>query len=260
MFEKAFLKLGARVRVEASERIPAPVTIDIDRDRRGEFFLLKHSPQSVLDLTVLNVRPKERHLLLMSRVGKEKQKFLCGHDERHWFVAAIPESAPVSNVAQAMDALKPKEVREREERTAIRGKDRDRRRNSAFIRQGEWFFVPEPDLRVPEVLILKDEPLVRSRMGKPHIAEDCYRIGGEFVYVSHLAPEGLTEGAYRQRLHDDPSASRLTWTTMRRNPRVYVRGRISHPDHQTVVLTEWHRVYMNTETQAKANAAVVFLD
>jgi hypothetical protein len=260
MFDKAFLKMGARVRIEESERISSPVTIDIQRDRRGEFFLLKHSPKSALDLTILNVRPKDRHLLLMSRVGDEKQKFLCGHDERHWFVAAIPESAPVSNVAQAKAALKPTEVRQREERSAIPGKHRDRRRNRAFARQGEWFFIPEPALQVSELMILKDEPLVRSRMGKPHLAEYCYRTGGKLVYVSPMAPEGLSEEAYRKRLHDDPRASRIPWRTMRRNPRVYVRGRISHPDHATLVLAEWHRVYMNTETQAKANVAVVFLD
>jgi hypothetical protein len=260
MFEKAFLKLGARVRIEETDRISSPVTIDIQRDRRGEFFLLKHDSNVVPDLTVLNVQPKDRHLLLMSRVGNEKQKFLCGHDERHWFVAAIPESAPVSNVAQAKAALKPAQVLVREQRSAIRVKHRDRRRNRAFVRQGEWFFIPEPKLWVPELMVIKNEPLVRSRMGKPHRAEYCYRTGGKLVYVSQMAPEGLSEEAYRKRLHDDPRASRIPWRTMRRNPRVYVRGRISHPDHATLVLAEWHRVYMNTETQAKANAAVVFLD
>jgi hypothetical protein len=30
-----------------------------------------------------------RHLLLMAR-SWTKDKFLCGHDERHWFVCAVP--------------------------------------------------------------------------------------------------------------------------------------------------------------------------
>ena len=260
MLDNTFRKMGARVRIELFDGQTTPVMVDIQRDRQGEFFLLKHDANRAPEITILDVRPKERHLLLMSRFGKEKQKFLCGHDERHWFVAAIPESAPASNVAQAKAALKPTEVREHEVCLAIRGKQRDRRRNRAFIRQGEWFFIPEPELQVPELMILKNEPLVRSRMGKPHLAEECYRTGGQLVYVSRQAPEGLTEEAYRKRLRDDPSADRVAWRPMRRNPRVYVRGRISHADHKTVVLTEWHRVYMNTETQAKANAAVVFLD
>jgi len=37
-------------------------------------------------------------------------KFLCGHDERHWFVAAVPGRG-VSNVRTAMEALKPAAVR-----------------------------------------------------------------------------------------------------------------------------------------------------
>ena len=34
---------------------------------------------------------------------------------------------------------------------------------------------------------------------------------------------------------------------MRRNPRVYARGRIRHPDHATVTLDGWHEVFSNTE-------------
>jgi len=260
MFDVAFRKMGARVRMEGTARLAAGVTVDIQSDARGEFFLLRHAPDVAPDLTVLNIQPKDRHLLLMSRVGNEKQKFLCGHDERHWFVAAIPESAPVSNVAQAKAALKPVEVRRQEARAGIRPKLITRRRNPAFVRQGEWFFVPAPDVKVPELLILKHEPLVRSRMGKPHFAEECFRTGGELVYVARQYPAGLSEEKYRKLLRDDAGAKALNWQTMRRNPEVLVRGRISHPDHATVILTEWHRVYMNTETQAKANAAVVFLD
>jgi hypothetical protein len=49
--------------------------------------------------------------LLLVRGAGEKRKFLCGQDERHWFVAAIPESAPVGTVRQAKEALKPPDVR-----------------------------------------------------------------------------------------------------------------------------------------------------
>jgi hypothetical protein len=260
MIEEAFRKLGARVRVAPDSSISAGVTVDIGRDDRGEFFLLQHDAKVEPDLTVLNVRPQDRHLLLMVRAGNDKHKFLCGHDERHWFVAAIPESTPVSNVDQAKAALKPFAVRGREVRAGVRAKDKNRRRNRAFVRQGEWFFVPVPEAEISEMLILKHEPLVRSRMGKPHWAEYCYREGGKTVYVSQLAPQGLTEGEYRKRLHDDPSAGRILWRTMQRDPQVYVCGRITHPDHATVLLDGWHRVHMNTESKAKANAAVVFLD
>jgi hypothetical protein len=47
---------------------------------------------------------------------------------------------------------------------------------------------------------------------------------------------------------------------MRRNPGVYVKGRIRHPDHATIFLNGWHRVLMNTERQSKAMKNVAFLD
>jgi hypothetical protein len=47
---------------------------------------------------------------------------------------------------------------------------------------------------------------------------------------------------------------------MRRNSGVYVRGRVSHPDHRTIHLNGWHQVVMNTETQAPAMRNVAFLD
>ena len=47
---------------------------------------------------------------------------------------------------------------------------------------------------------------------------------------------------------------------MVRNPSVYVKGRITHADHATVVLDGWHRVEMNTETQSRAMRHVAFLD
>ena len=50
------------------------------------------------------------------------------------------------------------------------------------------------------------------------------------------------------------------WQVMRRNSEVYVKGRIRHPDHQTLVLPDWHRVVMNTENQSRAMQHVAFLD
>jgi hypothetical protein len=47
---------------------------------------------------------------------------------------------------------------------------------------------------------------------------------------------------------------------MRRDALAYVRGRVWHPDHKTIVLNGWHRVLMNTEYQAPGAPAVVFLD
>jgi hypothetical protein len=52
----------------------------------------------------------------------------------------------------------------------------------------------------------------------------------------------------------------MHWHTMTRNPGVYVRGRITHPDHKTNLLDCWHRVMMNTESQSSAMRNLAFLD
>src|SRR3989449_9438589 len=115
---------------------------------RGGFDIRFVGAGSEVDVEVVDVRPRERHLLLLVRDGDEKSKFLCGHDERHWFVAAIPESARgVTGVATAKVALQPEHVRAAVDRA--RPKDQFRRRNAAFVRQGEWFFVPAPELDPP---------------------------------------------------------------------------------------------------------------
>src|SRR5438477_5243903 len=107
-------------------------------------------------------------------------------------------------------------------------------------------------MAVNEKLILRNEPLIRGNGGKPHWAEFCYRTGGETVYVCARYANGVTEAEYRTMLLVKPTAKSWGWRTMRRNAGVYVRGRIRHADHGTVVLHSWHRVLMNTEGESKA--------
>ena len=47
---------------------------------------------------------------------------------------------------------------------------------------------------------------------------------------------------------------------MRRNRKLYVRGRVRHPDHRTVVLDGWNEVLSNTENLSHAMRNVAFLD
>lgn len=261
--ERAFQKMGARVKF--GDAIPQRIgtqwtwrnlSLDVRTDAKGEFFLVSRDRKAVEELVVLDVQPRDRHLLLLSREHGRKHRFLLGHDERHWFVAGIPEATPVSRVADAKLALKPEAVLARE--AGVRHKERDRRQNTARIRQGEWFFVPAADIKLNPLLVLRNEPLVRSRGGKPHMCEQLCRYGGETVYVSQIAPQGLTETEYRQV--SEARRARWSWRIMRRNPRVYARGRVRHPDHATVTLDGWHEVFSNTEHLSEAMRDVVFLD
>jgi len=259
-----FSRIGARLKVadrlSRRTRNFGVISLDVQTDRQGEFFEIVKQPGAEAEVTVLDVQPADRHLLLLVREGKEKSKFLCGHDERHWFVAGIPESAPVGNVWQAKEALKPAEVHSAQARHGLRGKARSRRKNAAYIRQGEWFFLPVARMAMDEKLVLRDEPLSRGNGGKPHWAEFCYRTGGVSVYVCSRYPNGVTEKQYQKIVAGNPKAKNWGWRTMQRNPGVFVRGRIRHPDHKTIMLHVWHRVLMNTEGQSKAMRNVAFLD
>ena len=160
---------------------------------------------------------------------------------------------------QAMDALQPKDVREALARDRVSSRKRYERKNRAFRRQGEWFFVPEPSLMVDETLVLRNEPLRRGA-GKPHLVEQLFRSGGETVHVCAKHPNGISEKEYAELLRVNPKAVRWGWRVMRRNPGVYARGTVRHSDHDTITLSFWHRVVMNTETQSRTMANVAFLD
>ncbi len=241
---------------------PQDFAVDIRRDGSGEFFELcvpTHLSE-VLDVCVMQVEPKQRHLLLGVRKTGEQpafDRFLCGHDEREWFVAAVPGGA--SNVRQAMEALQPQEVRTAIARNHVSSRKRYARKNRAFRRQGEWFLVPEPAVVVDEKLILRNEPLRRGS-GKPHIVEELVRSGGETVHVCRNHPNGVTPEEYRSILRRTPEAARWGWQVLRRNPGVYARGDVRHSDHATITLPFWHRVMMNTETQSRTMRNVAFLD
>jgi hypothetical protein len=73
--------------------------IDIRGDDKGEFFDIRLARDERVEYEVVDVRTDMRHLLLLGRREGKKEKYLCGHDERHWFVCAVPGPS-VSGVAQ----------------------------------------------------------------------------------------------------------------------------------------------------------------
>ncbi len=107
-----------------------------------------------------------------------------------------------------MEALKPAAVLREQKRKGVKHR-RHRRKTAAYVRQGEWFFLPRPMMHVVE-LASRNGQLVRGG-GKPHRVEWLYR------------PQGQDE--------------------------TFVRGAVSHPDHKTIYLQIWHRVVQNNEVQ-----------
>lgn len=253
-----FGRIGARVRLR-ERSIGGSIRLDIARDKEGQFFDILTIPGA--QARVIDVEPGLRHLLLLGSNTTpliDKRRFLCGHDEREWFVAAVPGRG-VTRVRQAMEALKPRLVQIEQERRGVRARDRLRRRTPAYTRQGEWFFVPAPTLAPRPQLVLRNEPISRGR-GKPHWVECLYREGGQTVMVCSHRPRGITLEEHRQLLLERPTAADWNWRPMRRNPFAYAKGTVRHPDHATIRLDGWHRVVMNTEGEAPGASSVVFLD
>ena len=187
LLDRKFRRMGARVKVGPPTGVMARnrqrVTIDIRRDAEGEYFEIRVPERGGPHVDAVDVQPRQRHLLLLVRDaqgpgGDDKQKFLCGHDERAWFVAAVPETAGASNVPTALAALKPPGVREAEARERVPAGRRNRRKNAAFVRQGEWFFIPAPALSVRGQEVRRNEPLSRGAGSKPHMCQYACRIGG----------------------------------------------------------------------------------
>jgi len=224
-----------------------------------------------VSVDVVDVRLADRHLLLVARIPERSADvggdaardeprealFLCGRDERHWFVAAVPESAGAYDVQGAKDALKPQAVWDAMAQFDVPMPERDRRRTAAFVRQGEWFFIPRPGLKVNQREVLHHEP-IRRGAGKRHWCQFLFRKNGQRVWVCEAFPNGLTDDEYRELRSKVRGLYR--WQQMVRDAQVFVKGNIRHPDHRTVWLSDWHEVVMNRETEAKAMQEVAFLD
>src|SRR5947209_7199205 len=78
--------------------------------------------------------------------------------------------------------------------------------NAAFVRQGEWFFLPASWLAVDPALALKNEPLSRGAGSKPHMCQYLYRTSGEVVMVCDQYPRGVPQEKYGRILQSNSKA------------------------------------------------------
>jgi hypothetical protein len=257
-----FERMGAELRIEElnmrlreNRNSDRQYSLDVKEDR----FVLSLRSDAEVEFAVPHFLQKQRHLLLHVATADHKEKFLCGHDERHWFAAGLPRNRTIRTVEDAMENLKPQPVRvlQRNDHT----KDRNRRKNTTFIRQGEWFFVPMENLQPSKLLIRSWEPISRPG-GKPHMVEELYRTAGTLVLVNQkgniLRPE-----EYEKAVSLKPSgqvARDKSWAYRRVGAEVYARGRVRHVDHATITLHGWHQIHMNEESAEVRGKSLVFLD
>jgi hypothetical protein len=157
----------------------------------------------------------ERKYEARATAGGEKMHYLCGVDERQLFIARLPKA--VSTVRDAHACLKRTDLLLAEGRAP--GKT---------IRQGEWFFVPATHEEVQEIefglkkkrmFTVRNERIPGRNGGKPHVAEQMVKTIG--LPLRH----GFAV----------------------RDKEVFVKGRISHSDHESLNLRTWHKVILNNE-------------
>lgn len=224
--------------------------IDIVSVKGREMFDIAVKANSENDFQVLQIDKIGRHLLLKVN----RQKFLCGHDERHWFVSEVLETA--SNINDAKEKMKPGNVLVSQVKRNVKSKNKNKRRNKSFLRQGEWFFIPSSETEFNENLILRKEP-IRVGRSRPHIVDEIVRTGGETVYVSTEYPNGITEEEKEIEIKLNSAVLRIPFKTMRRNAGVFGRGKVRHPDHGTIELKGWHTISLSSEIRGRN---VAFLD
>jgi hypothetical protein len=168
------------------------------------------------------VRRERFRVLLRLQTDSRKRHYLCGLDERQLFIAELPRGVPT--VRDAHRVLKAEEV------LLAEGKRRVRR-------QGEWFFLElTPEERKHLERALAQGAIVRKQAigggGNPHTADEITRI-----------PAQPLEHGHPVRALD-----------------VFVRGRVRHVDHKTLVLSDWHKVVRNTEPNAGRMAGIAWID
>ena len=204
---EAFEAIGADVLTRLAGDV---FEIDVQRSGDREVYQLTYPLGDSIQADVLDVKPRLRHLVLDVSGWRLpiSGRYLCGHDEQHWFVPSLPFGQRSTTVRGAMEALKPEIVLREQQRKGVRHR-RNRRKTAAYVRQGEWFFLPRPMMHVGEPAS-RNGQLVRPG-SKPHRVQWLFR------------PEGRDE--------------------------TYVRGAVSHPDHETIYLDVWHRVVRNAEAE-----------
>ncbi|MFN8477695.1 MAG: hypothetical protein U0074_07690 [Kouleothrix sp.] len=108
-----------------------------------------------MEYEVVDLQPSLRHLLLLARRDDSAEEKVLWGGRRHWFVCAVPErrrdrggeghgSASIDRSAHSSDAH-------------IARHPAIACTSQRSFRQGEWFFIPNPDVVVNERLVRRNE-------------------------------------------------------------------------------------------------------
>jgi hypothetical protein len=141
---------------------------------------------------------------------EETADYLCGFDERSYFVSELPRL--VTSVDDAYTALLPQEVQ-----------------GAYYLRQGEWFFVETDYKALLETMCKERFPLLADLPRKP-------------FSISYSAFKRITETKALPRTTDRSNQHTVTYL-LERNGDLYAAGTVRHPEHRMLKL-EKGKVYL----------------
>lgn len=258
--EKHFENIGAHLDIVRVRQLGGrPYDLNVTGKGRNERFVLRLTG-SAPEFQILQANKVARHLLILAkdverpiggqrlrwrenpRTEKVNERFLCGHDERHWFAASV--GGAVSTITEARRSLLPVQLKDQ----SWSADELTQRHGARFKRQGEWFFVPADTSSIvgfDKAQIHRSEPLLRPGGGKPHLVSELIRFRGIPVVVAGSKEYSMDEWSAL-----DPKDRPRYYRMMHKDPEVYVRGPIRHPDHATLILPDWHRVFVNSEARS----------
>lgn len=256
----AFQQVGARARLRLIDGSQPggthhPMAIDVAVDELGEYFDIQHTPK--VWVSAVDTRPHDRHLVLRAGNGWGIDNFLCGHDEFHWFVAALPGISDISTVADAKEALKPAQVARLEQRVQF---GTSNRRNDVFLRQGEWFFVPCRHASIDLRRVVQGGLLMRDENSKPHRCDYLYEDGEREYECPRFPKLAFFEAEYRHILRTRRKSKQWKWRQLPYHPVVYAKGWIRHADHSPMYFDIWHRVEKNREADSLKMSQMKYRD
>ena len=226
VLERRFAAIGARVKVDGRAKAGA-TRIDVRWIDRASLRL--RFAGATTSAGRHRGGPRRPLLLLLVRDGGEKGKFLCGYDERHWFVAAIPEGGAASAASTSAKACAAAGGGPRRPLTGC-GQGSPPAAQCGVRPAGRVVLPAGASLASRSTSVRRDEPLSRGR-GKVHVLALAFRRGGETVFVNAAHPSGITEASY-ERLSAE---QRRGLARMVRDPELYAKGAVRHPDHNTIV-------------------------
>lgn len=215
--------------------------LDVDQSKNQMVLLVKEPKRTITVPDGWDPKTKKRTFRDVETPSVAR-RVLLGMDESHLFVSQLPQ-APITTVKQAHNALRPQAVSN----------------TQGWKRQGEWFFVPAT---VGEQKILADNPDGCCQQFKGATVHDGTTTGRNRSTRSNK-PHRADDVMY---FYGDPASRpakspRPAPMAVIRPTKVFVRGRILHPDHKVLKLKGWHRVMLNLEViESSARGWTNFVD